>query len=167
MSTLLPFRRNYLRYNNNIHSRLTLQRKSRLCGIVEGRPWAGALDRLLAERRGLKKGELAKLAGVRPGTISAVANSPKPPEIRTLQALADALTAYDRRGNATAPAVELWEFFVSDEQAAALRHINTAKADALRQSQPATMADTLQSMQRAIVTLQQQLTDLEQKRRTG
>ncbi len=65
----------------------------------------------------MKKGDLAELADVRAGTISAVANSPRPPEVPTLQRLADGFTKFDRRGNTNAPAVGLWQFFVTDEEA--------------------------------------------------
>lgn len=111
---MLLFQRKDCRYSVNIPTRLTLERK----GIVlrVDRPWANGLARLLTNRR-LQKGKLAELAGVRPGTISAVANSPKAPDVATLQRLADGFTKHDRTENLQAPAVALWEFFVSDEQA--------------------------------------------------
>lgn len=167
MSTVLSFNRKYLRHGANIQSRLTLYRQIRLCFTDMERPWANALDRLLAERRGLRKGALAQMANVRPGTISAVANSPKPPTVPTLQSIADALTAYDRRGNPTAPEVGLWEFFVTDEQAGTLRDVATATAEARRKAQPSTVADSLSQMQDALATLQQQLSALTENRRTG
>lgn len=118
LSTPLLFQRHFFLSNVNIHHCFPFWRKDRLLDV--GRPWANGLARLLGERR-LKKGELAELADVRPGTVSAVANSPKAPDVATLQRLADGFTKFDRRGHPTAPAVELWEFFVSDEQAALLR----------------------------------------------
>jgi transcriptional regulator with XRE-family HTH domain len=118
LSSPVLFKGKFFRSSVNIHHCFPLQRQR----IVQSmhRPWASGLARLLADRR-LKKGDLAELAGVRPGTISAVANSPKSPDIATLQRLADGLTKHDRHANPTAPAVQLWEFFVSDEQAALLR----------------------------------------------
>lgn len=83
------------------------------------RPWASAVDRLL-RLRGVKPVGLAAFGLKRPGTISDLRNQPKQPDINTLQHVADVLTNYDRRadgGDIHAPAVELWEFFVSDEQA--------------------------------------------------
>lgn len=118
LSSPVLFKGNFLRHNDNIHDCFTLQRK-RIVSTVE-RPWAAGLARLLTDRR-LKKGDLADLAGVRAGTISAVANSPKAPDIATLQRLADGFTRHDRLSHPQAPAVGLWEFFVSDEQAALLR----------------------------------------------
>jgi transcriptional regulator with XRE-family HTH domain len=107
------------------------------------RPWAHGLERLLTERR-LKKGDLSKLSGVRAGTISAVANSPAPPEIPTLLKLLDGFTAHDRQQNPEAPAVALWQFFVSDEQAAMLSEANAAKAKLLKKEQANTqLADLL------------------------
>lgn len=114
MSSLLPFRSKYFRSNVNIQTCLTLESKSRLCGtVVADRPWAAALQRLLATVRRddgslWKKGDLADAAKVRPATVSALLNSPAPPNTGTLIALAKVLK------------VELWEFFVNDEQAAVL-----------------------------------------------
>jgi hypothetical protein len=95
------------------------------------------LERLLRERRDLNKGGLAaycqpKKIGkpFRAGTISAVVNSNKMPDIDTLQRIADGFTAYDRRpkgGNPSAPEIPLWEFFVDDEQARLLRTAQAAK----------------------------------------
>lgn len=96
------------------------------------RPWADGLARLLTDRR-LKKGDLADLAGVRAGTISAVANSPKSPDIATLQRLADGFTAHDRRIDPKAPVVALWEFFVSSEQAALLRQASHSQQQLVKQ----------------------------------
>lgn len=117
IARVLLFKGKFYRSSVIIPDCFTLERK----GIVSAveRPWAYALDRMLADRR-LKKTDLAELAGVRPGTISAVANSPKAPDVATLQRLADGLTKHDRSENLQAPAVALWEFFVSDEQAALL-----------------------------------------------
>lgn len=118
MSSVLLFQRNCFRSSVNIPAGLTLDRKHIVLSVE--RPWANALARLLTDRR-LAKGALAKLADVRPGTISAVANSPKAPDVATLRRLADGFTEHDRQKNPNAPAVELWEFFVSDEQAALLQ----------------------------------------------
>jgi len=100
------------------------------------RPWANGLLRLLAERRGLKKGQVAEAGKFRAALISAVLNSPKPPKIATLQKIASGFTRVDRHRNPKAPDVELWEFFVSDEQADLLRaknqqHQNLAKEEEL------------------------------------
>lgn len=118
MSSVLLFQRYFYRQSVNIPAGLTLERHCRLHGVT--RPWVNGLARLLADRR-LKKGDLAELARVRPGTVSAVANSPKSPDIATLQKLADGFTKHDRAKTPSAPAVELWEFFVNDEQAHILR----------------------------------------------
>jgi len=120
VSTIISFKSKLFSPSVNIYNCFSLQRKCRL-GIVMDRPWANGLNRLLAARRGLKKGTLAEMAQVRPALISAVANAATPPQIPTLQRLADGFTAYDRRLAPDAPPVELWEFFVSDEQSAALR----------------------------------------------
>lgn len=120
MSTVLLFRRKYFRSAVNIQHCFSLQRKCRLWSVKD-RPWANGLNRLLSARRGLKKGTLAEMADVRPALISAVANSSKPPQIPTLQRIANGFTKYDRKSASDAPDVELWEFFVSDEQAAVLR----------------------------------------------
>jgi hypothetical protein len=87
---------------------------------------------MLAERR-LKKGDLSDLSGVRAGTISAVANSPTSPEVDTLQRLLDGFTKFDQSLNPNAPAVCLWEFFVSDEQAALLRQAEHSRQQAIKQ----------------------------------
>ena len=121
LSTVIVFNRNFFRYNANIQDCFSVNRKSRLMLTVNDRPWVNGLNRLLAERGGLKKGQLAEVGNLRPALISAVANSPKPPDIKSLLRIAEAFTAYDRKFNPNAPGVELWEFFVSDEQAAALR----------------------------------------------
>lgn len=136
---VLLFNRNYLRFNVNIQDCFTLERKGKLVSVMD-RPWANGLNRLLAERRGLKKGKLAELCpGDKPGKsmraplISSVLNSDAAPSVETLQRLATGLTRYDRKLNPKAPDVELWEFFVSDEQAAALRDravkVQTESAD--------------------------------------
>ena len=97
------------------------------------RPWIAAFERLMRERQGLKKQALAELGQFAPARISTLLNPPKPPkdwstpDVGSLQALAEAFTKWDRfapgnpRRNPSAPAVELWEFFVSDQQAAVLR----------------------------------------------
>jgi transcriptional regulator with XRE-family HTH domain len=98
------------------------------------RPWASGLARLLADTR-LKKSDLAELSGIRAGTISAVANSPKAPDIATLQRLADGFTKARRRGHPHAPAVELWHFFVSDEQAQLLQQSATQQRQLVKQDE--------------------------------
>lgn len=158
MSSVIAFSRQNLRSSANIPTILTPQRQCMLPSTGRMTTWANALERLLAQRRGrLKKGQLAKLAGMRPGNISAVLNKPNPPNIQTLMRIVDALTAFDRRGNPTAPAVELWEFFVTDEQAEALRSIADAQAEAVRKVQTPTVADSFSQIQSALTTLQQQL----------
>ena len=131
LSTPLPFKRKYWRHSVNIQHCFTLERKSRLSPVVDTRPWAAGLSRLLADRRGLKKGVLAEIADVRPALISAVLNSATPPDVKSLQRLAEGLTKYDRKLDPRAPAVEMWEFFVSDEQAVALHE----RAEKTRQPQ--------------------------------
>jgi len=66
----------------------------------------------------MTKGDLAEKAVVRPATISALINSDTPPEVATLQKIADVFK------------VDLWEFFVSDEQAGLLR-VKRQQHDAL------------------------------------
>lgn len=97
------------------------------------RPWAYGLSRLLTARPGLKKGVLAERADLKGGTISGLLNGPKPPHVATLQKLADALTAYDRLKNPQAPAVQLWEFFVSDEQAMILKQADQTRQHLAKQ----------------------------------
>lgn len=128
MSTILAFNREFSRSDVNILTCLTLERKDRLRSTVAMTPWAAGLTRLLAERR-LKKGALAELSKdesgkpMRAGTISAVLNSDAPPEVRTLLRIADGFAAFDRlHPDQKFPPVELWEFFVSDEQSELLRH---------------------------------------------
>jgi len=128
MSRVLPFKCEYLPSSVNILNCLSVERKCRLVSAVAVRPWAAGLNRLLAERR-LKKGELAQLAKdehgkpMRPGTISSVLNPQgPPPKVGTLLQLIDGFAAYDRlHPEHRFPPVELWEFFVSDEQSEALR----------------------------------------------
>lgn len=110
--SILPFKR--------IYSPLTSLLREKILALVD-RPWAYGLSRLLTARPGLKKGVLADLADIKGGTISGLLNGPKPPHVATLQKIADAITAYDRDKNPHAPDVQLWEFFVTDEQAAILR----------------------------------------------
>jgi hypothetical protein len=123
--------------------------------VTAERPWANGLNRLLAARRGLKKGLLAEMSDVRPALISAVANSVTPPTIPTLQRIADGFTKYDRRHDPNAPAVELWEFFVTDEQAHALRDRATK-----------TRSDSMEEMllKRATEAFAQTLKDLRTER---
>jgi len=153
MSTWFLFQRHKFRHSVNIPTGLSVERKSIVLSV--DRPWAFGLSRLLADRR-LKKGDLAELAGVRPGTISAVANSPKAPDVSTLQRLADGLTQFDRRGNPAAPTVELWEFFVTDEQAALLRESASKQQQLVSQDQ---LIDRVMSRLAPLVTsaLQQEL----------
>lgn len=121
MSSVVLFNRKYLPLSVNIHSCFSAERKNILPPIVLSRPWANGLNRLLAERRGLKKGKLAELGQFRPALISSVLNAPTPPEIDTLMRIAMGFTKFDRKHDPKAPDVELWEFFVTDEQAAVLR----------------------------------------------
>jgi transcriptional regulator with XRE-family HTH domain len=123
MSISFFLHRKNLRYVVNMQYCFSSQRKRRLVPDVLNRPWANGLNRLLAERRGLKKGDLAKLADVRPALISAVLSAATPPKVPTLERIAAGFTRYDRQQNLASPPpeVELWEFFVSDEQSAALR----------------------------------------------
>lgn len=120
-------------------------------------PWANGLSRLLAARRGLKKGDLAEIGGFRPALISSLLNSVAIPEVSSIQKVADALTTYDRKFNPNAPAVDLWEFFVSDEQAAALHQIEVAKAEAVKQANPESVSAKLAEMMESIRELQAQL----------
>lgn len=114
----------------------SLERKSRVSLTVADKPWAYGLSRLLNERRGLTKGKLARLAPLddegrdfRAAMVSKIAAGVSDAFLLSyLQRLADAFTKYDRdktagnpKADPNAPAVELWEFFVSDEQAALLR----------------------------------------------
>ena len=128
MSTPLLFRRQFLRYNVIIQHCFSPQRKSRLLALVRNGPWANGLNRLLAERRGLTKGKLEELiAGdvgkkARPAMISKIAKGDTDKfQMTALVKVAEALSKFDRLIDPHAPPVELWEFFVSDEQAAALR----------------------------------------------
>lgn len=122
MSTVILFTGKYLRQNENIYNCFSVERKRRLLSTVMDRPWANGLNRLLAERRGLKKGQLAEIGHFRPALISAVLSPDTTyPDIESLTKIAHGLTVYDRVTNPHAPDVELWEFFVSDEQAAVLR----------------------------------------------
>lgn len=132
LSRPVLFNRNYLRSGVIIQHCFPLERQCRVRDVE--RPWATGLARLLADRH-LKKGDLAELAGVRAGTISAVANSPKAPDIATLRRLADGFTKHDRHPdrNPHAPAVQLWEFFISDEQAALLRQAAQAQHNIQRE----------------------------------
>lgn len=128
MSTVLLFRSQYFRSDVNIQDCFTVERQCRLTRTVDERPWAAALSRLLATVRRKdgtlwKKGELAEKAGMRAGNISAMLHSPTCPEIPTLQALAKAL------------GVPLWEFFVSDEQAAILHAQAKQRASLMGESE--------------------------------
>jgi hypothetical protein len=127
VSTVLLFGRQYFRYDDNIGYCFTLERQTRLDDTGMERPWAHALNRLLQER-GLRKGELADLCRdrkgqpMRAGNISAILNSPRPPEIPTLQRLIQGFDAWhDTHKGSELPRVKLWEFFVSDEEAHLLR----------------------------------------------
>lgn len=134
MSSVLLFKRHYCGFSANILTCFAFERKSRM-GDVD-RPWGAALARLLAERRGLTKGTLAELADdMRPGTISSIVKSDKAPEVATIQRLADGFTKWDRKHNHNAPAVPLWEFFVSDQQAALLRASATKHQELISQEE--------------------------------
>lgn len=142
------FQRHFLRFKQNIPYCFTLERQSRLFSVVPNRPWAAALERLLRERH-MKKGELAELADMRAGNISRILNSPRPPEVPTLQRIAAAL------------GVELWEFFVSDEQAMVLRaqtkqrQVIIDEQDTLKrfeQEAIAKYAESLRSLRESMVT---------------
>lgn len=139
MSTVIPFRVAFLRSGGIIPTCITLERQNRLVPTVTmNRPWAAALARLLRERD-VKKRDLSVYGLKRAGTISDVLHQPKQPDIRTLQQLADVFTAYDRRadgGQADAPAVPLWEFFVSDEQSALLRAQAAHQASLIKPPEP-------------------------------
>jgi hypothetical protein len=121
MSTVLLFNQKFFCLNNNIQDCFSVERQSRLGRTVIERPWAAGLQRLLNERPGLKKGKLAEMAGIRPGTISGILNQPIQPDTASIKALCVALSEWDRRGNPNAPDVEMWEFFVSDDQSKMLR----------------------------------------------
>jgi transcriptional regulator with XRE-family HTH domain len=126
VSSVLQFRSQYLLCSANIQTCLTLGGKRRLLPTVNERPWAAALQRLLATVRRAdgslwKKGDLADRAGVRPATISALLNSPKLPKTSTLKAIGEIL------------GVELWEFFVNDEQAAVLHTHAKQRQNLLRE----------------------------------
>lgn len=143
MSTILLFRGKYLRYNVNIQDCFTVERQDTLRRIaMSARPWAAGLTRLLNERR-MKKGELAALCQgkkvgtpMRAGTVSAVLNSARPPDISTLLRLVAGFERWaadpkhPERKALNLPRVELWEFFVTDEQSALLRK-QMAQQDAL------------------------------------
>jgi hypothetical protein len=110
------------------------------------RPWAAAVDRLL-KRRGVKPVALTAFGLKRPGTISDLRNQPKRPDIQTLQHVADVLTAYDRRhrgGNPHAPAVALWEFFVSEDQAELLHKQAAHTADLMKPPPPDPMREMVE-----------------------
>ena len=135
MSTTISFNRQYLRYRVNIQDCFSLQRKRKLILPVNMSPWTAGLARLLAERRGLTKDKLALLAPpdekgrpFRPAMISKIAKGDSDLFLVSyLTRLAQGFTKFDRdktqnsKADPDAPAVELWEFFVSDEQAAVLR----------------------------------------------
>jgi hypothetical protein len=130
MSTVLLFNQKFLCLNSIIQDCFSVERQSRLTSTVIERPWAAGLQRLLNERPGLKKGKLAEMAGIRPGTISGILNQPIQPDTASLKALCLALSEWDRRGNPKAPDVEMWEFFVSDDQSRLLR-MKAAQSTAL------------------------------------
>jgi hypothetical protein len=104
--------------------------------LMSHRPWAVGLARLLRERS-LENKDLLPYGLSRSGTISDVLHQPHKPSIATLQQLCQVFTAYDRRdGNVHALAVELWEFFVSDEQAKVLRTLTAQQAALLKPAEP-------------------------------
>lgn len=141
MSTLILFKRQFFRSNAIIQDCFSLSRKSRLSAVEGQRPWIAGLERLLRERRGLKKGELAALSPndkgeyvpdpprghkpkhMRPGAISALLSpSGGAPTVDTLVRLMEGFNRWNRlHADAGLPDVELWEFFVTDEQSALLR----------------------------------------------
>jgi hypothetical protein len=128
MSSLLVFKRKYFPHSVIIQDCFTLQRKGRLLATVKTSPWANGLRRLLAERRGLTKEKLAELSPqdekgkpLYPRMISKIAGGHDHTfQMSFLVRLAEGFTRWDRAKNPQAPSVELWEFFISDEQAAAL-----------------------------------------------
>lgn len=141
MSTLILFKRQYFQFNGNIPTCFTAERKGRLPSVEGLRPWIAGLERLLRERRGLKKGELAALSPndkgefvpdppkghkpkhMRPGAISSLLSpTGGAPTVDTLSRLVDGFNRWNRlHQDAGLPDVELWEFFVTDEQSALLR----------------------------------------------
>jgi hypothetical protein len=131
VSTVLLFRRTFLRLNVNIQSCFTPQRNDKLKTPVRNeRPWASAIYRLLRER-GLNAVDLIGHAGFKRGpTISAYMNSEKAsPNVASLRQIANAIEAADKRlndKNAKGP-VEFWEFFVSEDQADLLRKAAAAR----------------------------------------
>lgn len=73
----------------------------------------------------------------RQGSISAVVHSPRPPEVMTLIKIAAAIEAAERKVYAKTPApIPLWEFFVSDEQAALLRADDAHRASLVKPPEP-------------------------------
>lgn len=84
---------------------------------MTGYPWDRALTRLLHDK-GWKATDLAQKADVPQSRISELRKSDRP-YMPLMQTLAKALGA------------ELWEFFVTDEQARVLRHLDTAQKNAI------------------------------------
>ena len=148
MSSKIVFALKYFRQNENIEYCFSSERNCRLSRSVDERPWVAAFERLLRKRQGLQKQKLAELGNFSPGRISTFLKGPKQPDnpkeprkewpmpdIATLQMFADALTKWDRdakqnpRGNPKAPAVQMWEFFVSDDQAELLHRNDAQQAE--------------------------------------
>jgi len=147
VSRLIQFRGAYFNSAVIIPPCITAKRKPTLFVLMD-RPWAAAIDRLL-KRRGVKPVELSAFGLKRPGTISDLRNQPKRPDIQTLQHVADVLTAYDRRsqgGTPHAPAVELWEFFVSEDQAELLYRQAAHTAELMKPPAPDPMRELVEKM---------------------
>lgn len=103
-----------------IHPCISYWRKGRLSVTVTGSyPWARALTRLLADK-GWTSSQLAEKADVPTSRISELKKTDRP-YMPFVQKLADAL------------GVELWEFFVSDEQSRVLRQIKSAQQHAVNE----------------------------------
>ena len=143
MSTVIPFKNHCLRFNGNMLGCITLERKCRLSYTVAVKPWAAALQRLLRERPGLEKGALARLCPDRDGSWSESKTAPKhlpigrisdllnpnrgAPHVATLQRLVEGFNRWNRLNpEANLAEVQLWEFFVTDEQSTVLRNREAA-----------------------------------------
>lgn len=119
---------NHLRHAVNIPSCISQWRNGRLGSAVTGGfPWGRAVDRLLAEK-GWKQAHLAKRAGTASSRISEMKVSDRP-YMPLVQSLADAF------------GVPLWEFFVTDEQSAALREVERARTAAVHTASTASLRE--------------------------
>lgn len=148
------------RYRVNIPYCISQWRKSRLGQYVAEFLWAAGLARLLRER-GIKATVLAEHAHVPASRISELKKSDRP-FLPLIQQLVDGFNTYDRTAKFKAEtAVEVWEFFVSDEQSAALRHLKAAHDDALRKSTPDSLADQIRSLRESVDALERQVTPAE------